>query len=117
MAVTVEFGQLVEQSGHAVDARVAGADHRDPFAFERRVERPAAEVEFAAHRSGDQLLARNQRGDQVEIELVAGDDGAAFQYLPRLRGQECGAAGADAEGVDDRGIHDFTSAMATVACE
>lgn len=63
----MSLADLKDQTGHAVNARVARGNDRDGLSLKRPVTRRRAAVDLPGHAGHDAFLALDERGDEVEI--------------------------------------------------
>ena len=71
--------QLIEQRRHAVNAAVAGADHRNGLSAARRFERHFAALHLAQHRRGEKFLIRVALLHEIDVHGIPDDHVALAQ--------------------------------------
>ena len=90
---------LVNRGGHAVNARVAGADHRGRSAGFCRLDGYAAALHLLHHRRRDIFLIRKIRPDKLHIFGIAADHLGTLQGAHRAHRQHIVAPGADSDNI------------------
>ena len=92
----VDLDQFEDQSGHAVDAGIAARHQGDGLALAGQADGRPAAIDLLHHGGGDDLLAFDQRPDQVDVVVVPDDGGGCGDGLAGRLCQVADVAGAGA---------------------